>query len=732
MRKEGRPPIVDEISSVLREWNTHLRETFRQSGDGVVVPPTVRTDQQQQSNGGEAMAIPVMPIYISGIMNTVMTSRRHLVGGKLTNVEAEEEQRKVTTKIDFLNRQLGMDLVVRDERGNRLTGVSDSAVAFYRQHKGSSEKSFGDGRMQQHAANNKKAGRTPAEQQRHSVASSSFRIMMEVKNFISQKVSDFVELDFSIYEASERGGYNMRPLCENFVAYWDRRNLDDPRRSLEEMERRSNLRVLFTDIGKSDINNSKRLFLVCKVVSEGDFKTKQTADNVDGKPRGASLGGSSLDLRQPAHDPHFRKPLGVAAIEITDLFTFKQGKPIPDGENEKILPFMMMSNENEPCEDVFRRLVFDEKSPTEARFLWVTLNVMLGDALQPLETRNLRHPVARKIGHPEVIMPSDERNELYLTLSSGEFSRPSGVMTDRNIEVVVKVCDRQGVAVPDSISAGVGAARVGDSYRSLVFYHNQKPRWNEVTKITIDAHKFSECHLQFTIWHRSTKVKPNREPWAMAFLKLEQPRDENTHLEDHSNTALKDDKYSLIVYKMERGCKLDPTAYLDMPYLRKQERLKQIKKNNLTPLPNDEMVVWTTLCSTKLTQNEGLRSLLQGKGDKARLRTNLAAFKMTFEGREFVKFLPEAMDTLFSLLTETAESHEDITKVFEVILFALQRITDDKNQRFQHFMPMLDDYIVTNFSATLAYSKLLEILKECVENADTKPEQMTNAMKSLK
>ena len=48
---------------------------------------------------------------------------------------------------------------------------------------------------------------------------------------------------------------------------------------------------------------------------------------------------------------------------------------------------------------------------------------MLGDALHPLETRNLRHPVARKIGHPEVIMPSDERNELFLTLSSGEFSR---------------------------------------------------------------------------------------------------------------------------------------------------------------------------------------------------------------------------------------------------------------------------------------------------------------------
>ena len=97
LRKEGRPPIVDEISSVLREWNTHLREKFRQSGDAVPVP---RPDQPLNP-----LAVPMTPIHISGIMNIVMTARRHLVGGKLTNVEAEEEQRKVTTKIDFLNRQ---------------------------------------------------------------------------------------------------------------------------------------------------------------------------------------------------------------------------------------------------------------------------------------------------------------------------------------------------------------------------------------------------------------------------------------------------------------------------------------------------------------------------------------------------------------------------------------------------------------------------------------------------
>ena len=708
LRKECRLPIVDDITSVLREWNTHLREKFRQSGDVSVLP-----DDQN---------IAAMPSEISGIMNEVMSRRKALVGGKLTLVERQEEQRRVNSKIDFLNGRLGMDLVVRDENGDRLTGASESAVAFYRQHsKQKLKNNFGDRKQIQQMMLDR---RVTAPAPRQPVSSSSFRIMMEVKNCISQKVCDFVELDFSIYEAAEDGRYNMRPLCENFVAYWDRRNLDDPRRSREEMERRSNHRVLFTDIGKDDI--SKRFFLVCIIVSEGDYRMKEGE-----RDSGRSTLGSTLNLREPEQDPYFRKPVGVAAVEITDMFTFKQGKALAESETEVTLPFMLMSNQNEPYEEVFRRLVFEKKPPTETGFLWVTLNVILGDALQPLDTRLLRHPVARKIGHPEVILPGDERNELYVNLLSGDFSRQERRISasDRSVEVIMKVCDKEGRAISNAISSGVGDARVGDAYRSLVFFHNQKPRWNEVTKIKVDADKFSGCHLQFTFTHRSANSDKHREPWAMSFLKLEQPRDaESSEADDQSNTALKDDKYHLIVYKVEKGFKMEPSAYLGLPYLKKQEqKLKQVKKGQyLTLLPNDEMVVETTLCSTQLTQNEGLRSLLLGKGNKEKLRYNLTAFTQDFDGREFVKFLPDAMDTLFSLLTETAESHEDTTKVFQTILMALEKITEG----FQHFMPVLDDYIAEKFSATLAYSKLLEILKECVETQ--KRSEVLSAMKSLK
>lgn len=51
---------------------------------------------------------------------------------------------------------------------------------------------------------------------------------------------------------------------------------------------------------------------------------------------------------------------------------------------------------------------------------------------------------ARKMGFPEIILPGDVRNDLYLTLVSGEFSKGSK-STDKNVEVTVRVCNEKGV-----------------------------------------------------------------------------------------------------------------------------------------------------------------------------------------------------------------------------------------------------------------------------------------------
>lgn len=52
--------------------------------------------------------------------------------------------------------------------------------------------------------------------------------------------------------------------------------------------------------------------------------------------------------------------------------------------------------------------------------------------------------VARKMGFPEVILPGDVRNDLYLTLAYGEFSKGSK-SSDKNIECMATVCNEKGV-----------------------------------------------------------------------------------------------------------------------------------------------------------------------------------------------------------------------------------------------------------------------------------------------
>lgn len=54
--------------------------------------------------------------------------------------------------------------------------------------------------------------------------------------------------------------------------------------------------------------------------------------------------------------------------------------------------------------------------------------------------------IARKMGFPEVILPGDVRNDLYLTLVFGEFSKGSK-STDKNVEVTVRVCSEKGQAL---------------------------------------------------------------------------------------------------------------------------------------------------------------------------------------------------------------------------------------------------------------------------------------------
>ena len=194
-------------------------------------------------------------------------------------------------------------------------------------------------------------------------------------------------------------------------------------------------------------------------------------------------------------------------------------------------------------------------------------------------------------------------------------------------------------------------------FRSAVFYHESKPRWNEVAKVTVPVEDFSRSHLRFTFRHRSSNLTKERSspPWALAFLRL---------VHDHDKTAVRDGAHDLLVYKIEKKFEFEGAAYLELPCLRSnQYHLKQKSSHNLTLLSKDSFAVQTTLCSTKLTQNEGLLSLLKWRDEPQRLNENLNIFNQKVNGKEFVKFLPDVLDALFSILTENPDSEQYDYKV---------------------------------------------------------------------
>jgi hypothetical protein len=89
-------PLVEEINSSLREWNEISKQMFL-------------VDNTEMLN------------VIRAIMRDVMIMRSTLATGKMTEEEARESRQKIVTKTDFLNHQLGLDLVVRNNNGNVLS-----------------------------------------------------------------------------------------------------------------------------------------------------------------------------------------------------------------------------------------------------------------------------------------------------------------------------------------------------------------------------------------------------------------------------------------------------------------------------------------------------------------------------------------------------------------------------------------------------------------------------------
>ncbi|CAB0010662.1 unnamed protein product [Nesidiocoris tenuis] len=351
----------------------------------------------------------------------------------------------------------------------------------------------------------------------------------------------------------------------------------------------------------------------------------------------------------------------------------------------------------------------------------MSLRVLHGELSQvreenPLLLKNIT--LTKKLGFPDVIMPGDVRNDLYICVEKGEFER-GGKSTAKNIEVSVMVLDNQGNTIEDSVfgASGMDGASV---YKSAVMYHTNSPTWAEIVSLAIPLDRFQAAHLRLEYRHCSTREKADHKKLlGFSFARLMEP----------SGATLQDGSHELLIYRCDDIAKLKPGLYLslpssvgDGPSMNGQVHFSASHKESVT--------IRSTLCSTKLTQNADLLALLQWKARPERIQDALAR-ALRLDGEELVKFLQDVLDALFSIFsTEDGNSTPHSGLVFHVLVSIFNLLNDSK---FEHFKPVMDAYIKDHFAAALVYKGLLSSVQHCADwvEATEKQEPILKCFRSL-
>ncbi|XP_044136813.1 dedicator of cytokinesis protein 2 isoform X2 [Bufo gargarizans] len=650
-------PLVREVTTTLREWGNIWIQLYSSS----------KKEKFQQ---------------VQSMMCDLMEWRSQLLSGTLPKDELKELKQKVTSKIDYGNKILELDLNVRDEDGNILDPDKTSVISLFHAHKEATEKITERIKEEMTKDQNDFAihGRI--------TSSPTHSLYVFVRNFVC-RIGEDAELFMSLYDPQKQ-----RIISENYLVRWGSKGFP------KEIDMLNNLKVVFTDLGNKDLNRD-RIYLVCQIVRIGRMDLKET-----------NIKKCTLGLR---------RPFGVAVMDITDVM---KGKSESDEEKQHFIPFHPVVAENDFLHSLLNK-VTSLKGDSGGQGLWVTLKMLVGDSAQI--RKDYPHLVdrttviARKLGFPEIIMPGDIRNDIYITLLSGDFDRA----TQRNVEVIMCVCDEEGKILSNAICLGAGDKPVSE-YRSVLYYQIKQPRWMETIKVAVPLEEMQRIHLRFMFRHRSSmesKDKGERN-FAMAYVKL--MKDDGTTLHDGS--------HDLVVIKGDSKKMEDASTYLSLPSTRQQMGIQNstFSRNSnssggLSVSSRDAFSVSTLVCSTKLTQNVGLLGLLKWRMKPELLQENLEKLKLV-DGEEVVKFLQDTLDALFNIMMEHSHSNKYDILVFDALIYIIGLIADRK---FQHFNTVLEAYIKQHFSATLAYRKLMNVLKKYLD-ISSRGEQCEPILRTLK
>uniref|UniRef100_A0A8C9WFB8 Dedicator of cytokinesis 3 n=1 Tax=Scleropages formosus TaxID=113540 RepID=A0A8C9WFB8_SCLFO len=567
------------------------------------------------------------------VMNELIDLRRQMLSGHLTQDQIRDVKRHITVRLDWGNEHLGLDLVPRKD----FEMVDPDQISVSDLYK--------------------MACRVPVPH----------HLFVSLKSFTYNSIGEDTDIFFSLYDMREG-----KQISEKFMV---RLNKNGGPRNPEKVDR---LCALFTDLSNKDMKRD--LYIVSHVIRTGRMLLN---DSKKGPPH-----------------VQYRRPYGCAVLAMSDVLqTISELKE----EKDFVLKVYTCNNENEWYqihENIIRKSSTKYTAPSTNYGLIISLQLLRGDMEQIRRENpmifNRGVAITRKLGFPDVIMPGDIRNDLYLTLERGDFER-GGKSVQKNIEVTVYVLYADGEVLKDCISLGSGEACISE-YRSFVLYHNNGPRWSEVVKLPIPIDRFRGSHLRFEFRHCSTKDKGEKKLFGFSF----------TPLMREDGTTLSDETHELYVYKCDENTTFSNHAlYLGLPCCKDDFNGCPNIPSSLIFQRSTKETLWisTQLSSTKLTQNVDLLALLKWKAHPDRVMDILGRLRHV-SGEEIVKFLQDILDTLFSILDDNTDKYGPL--VFQSLVFIINLLRDSK---YYHFRPVMDTYIQKHFAGALAYKELIRCLK---------------------
>eukprot|EP01094_Clydonella_sp_ATCC50884_P028734 TRINITY_DN8724_c0_g1_i1.p1 TRINITY_DN8724_c0_g1~~TRINITY_DN8724_c0_g1_i1.p1 ORF type:complete len:1774 (+),score=493.43 TRINITY_DN8724_c0_g1_i1:697-5322(+) len=429
----------------------------------------------------------------------------------------------------------------------------------------------------------------------------------------------------------------------------------------------ANVKTLFKDVSEEDLSS---LHLVVRVVRCGRFSSDGKADGSKAK--------SKIE---------YRRPFGGGVLSL---------EKATEKEVEHTIPTFHVNND--ASFSIIAELIVKnskEVSPVpKAKGVIVSVSLLRGSYVEILD----EHPelqsvtVTERFGFPDVVFPGVSRNDFYVTLESGEFLFDRSTKT---VDVSACVKTNNGEVVEHSLYVGTGE-RAQSEYRSVVLYHVSGPRWGETFRVSLKPEEFASCHLFFSVKQASAS---STKEIAQGYLMLTQA----------SGAVMEDGSVTVSLFKPPKIIE-HPTYYLQEPQ---------------PPRKGDALQLTTKLCSTKLTSNVSMHSLLGWKSNTAEIPQILDRF--TFVSKlETIKFLHETFDALFMILERAPSEYK---MVYDAIVHVIGILVDERSSSYTNFRPVLDKYIMEQFHGKTAHEHLLKAISETVDAANTR--SLMSTFKSL-